>query len=248
MCVCAKAGRDGVALVVPTPGCPAFPRAATVCLSGCSGGSGCKCSGRGRRSDSGRTSQAGASGEWQGPASARSHPLGPQGPPRVRGGGRARRQAVCSSSPRRAVPRPRAASAAPPPSHDLPASAAAARAQRSRRGQNSNLFPEGSGRPSTPAPRGDTSTATRVGKQGLSPAPPAPPRRPGPSPRHLYLNELVLGEKREEGSSSPSPPKPGTLLPGRLTPRSLQIPSRHPPPQSALPDVRSNILLGEGAA
>jgi hypothetical protein len=40
-----------------------------------------------------------------------------------------------------AVPAASPASAAPPPTHDLPASAAAARAQRSRRGQNSNLFP-----------------------------------------------------------------------------------------------------------
>lgn len=52
----------------------------------------------------------------------------------------------------------------------------------------------------------------------------------GQSPRHLYLNELVLWEKREEVSSSPSPLNPGILLP-RTTPRNLQtmLPTRSQP-------------------
>lgn len=47
----------------------------------------------------------------------------------------------CLSWALRRCPQPRAASADPPPSHSLPASAATARAQKSRLGQNSNLFP-----------------------------------------------------------------------------------------------------------
>ena len=74
---------------------------------------------------------------------------GPSHPARGVGGGAdhgrcaARPGAAVSRRPPalRRSPQPCAASAAPPPSHDLPASAATARAQRNRRGQNSNLFP-----------------------------------------------------------------------------------------------------------
>lgn len=60
---------------------------------------------------------------------------------------------LLSLSPRAAtVPAASPASAAPPPSYDLPVSAAAARAQRSRRGQNCNLLSNGRSRSSALLP------------------------------------------------------------------------------------------------